>query len=190
MKRTKTGACVAATSFALGVGTSLAADLSEKDRLALHQAYAMFAVRVLEEEQGVVAMAEHCAVKGAGGAPLQAAYTDWRKRNHALYGRAHAVLSPVFYDKILGPSVSTPQGKGMRDVVVTLVPFYQNQAKDFAARADPATLATTCAELEKRLASGERDYRRQQPGAFKILERLDIDNPLRYSQDQLLGLAR
>ena len=186
----KVTAQVAAMSFALGAGTSLAADLSEKDRLALHQAYAMFAVRVLEEEQGVVGMAEHCVAKGVGGASLQAAYTDWRKRNHALYGRAHAVLSTVFYDKILGPSVSTPQGKGMREVVVTLVPFYQKKAKDFAAQTDPGTLATTCVELEKRLVSGELDYRRQKPGAFAIVERMDIDNPLRYSQDQLLGLAR
>ncbi len=171
-------------------GPAIAADLSEKERLALHQAYSLFAVRVLEEEQGTVAMAEHCVAKGLGGASLQAAYTDWRKRNGALYGRAHAVLSPAFYDKILGPSVSTPQGKGMRDVVVTLVPFYQKQAKDFAAQTDAATLATTCAELEKRLVSGERDYRRQRPGAFKILERMDLDNPLRYTQDQLLGLAQ
>ena len=172
----------------LGAAESSAAEMTDRDRFELHQAYAMLAVRVLEEEQSVVGVADHCAAKSAGSPSLQAAFAQWRQRNQVLYGRAHTILSPAFYDKVVGPAVASERGKAMRQATISLVPHYQGEAR--AQSTDPATLRATCVELEKKLGAGELDYRRQQPAAFRIVERIDLDNPLRYSQEQLVELAR
>lgn len=168
-----------------------AQDKPAEDRAFLLQAYTMLAMRVIEPEQQVMATNDQCRERGLGGSSLPAAFSEWTKRNRVLYAKAHVVFSQPFMDRVVGASVASSDSmKAQRQTRSSIVLHNYQEARAWLNAMSFAALTTRCGEFEKQLRSGALDYRRQQPGAFRIIEKVDLNKPLSYTPDQLLALGK
>jgi hypothetical protein len=175
----------------LFISAARAAEPTDEDRQFMLQAYTMMAVRVIEPEQQVMATNDQCRERGMGGASLQAAFSDWTKRNRALYRRAHMVLSQPFMDRVVGARLGATAGmKSQSQIRSLLVAHNYDEARAWLNARKLDDLGARCSEFEKALRSGKFDYRQQQPDAFRIIERIDLEKPLAYTADKLLALGK
>lgn len=173
--------------------TSYSYEPTDKDRQNLLNVYIRSADRVIGKEQLILTLKENCIKNPQFASTLNTEYTKWWERNQQYYDKANKVMTESFIKTLIGPELLKDKN------YQTLLKQYSNNAvknryhKRFQNDIKAATnekLIVTCKRLQSDLHSKKYDFKHEQSGAFTLFLNIDVDDPLKYTPDELLKNMR